>query len=157
VTPQRTRSVVPSDSGISGERKPLTPEVEPILRGEGEQDTGTESRAPEAPHFPTPELPDSGSSGDPKWRTLERKEARLRKDQLSDLADLRRYLSARRRDRSEIITDNTLIRVAVDLLLRGHAHRLRGDTEEDLLRSVLPKRRGVQSREEAGQESAGRE
>ncbi len=89
--------------------------------------------------------------------TLERKEARLRVDQLSDLAELRRHVNARRRDRSEIITDNTLIRVAVDLLLRGHAHRLRGDTEEDLLHSVLPKRRGTQTQEEAGQEGAGRD
>ncbi|MET9016912.1 hypothetical protein ABZX74_39550 [Streptomyces olivaceoviridis] len=95
--------------------------------------------------------------GDPKWVTLERKEARLRADQLSDLADLRRHVNARRQDRSEIITDNTLIRVAVDLLLRGHAHRLRGDTEEDLLHSVLPKRPGVQSQEEVGQEAAGAE
>ncbi|MDX2692168.1 hypothetical protein [Streptomyces ipomoeae] len=94
-------------------------------------------------------------SDDPKWQTLERKEARLRKDQLTDLADLRRYLSSRRRDRSEIITDNTLIRVAVDLLLKGHAHRLHGDTEEDLLRSVLPRRRAVAvQQEEASSEMA---
>lgn len=93
---------------------------------------------------------------DPKWATLERKEARLRADQLSDLAELRRHVNSRRQDRSEIITDNTLIRVAVDLLLRGHAHRLRGDTEEDLLHSVLPKRRGAQAEEEAGQEAVGR-
>lgn len=100
---------------------------------------------------------DGDQGDDPKWATLERKEARLRADQLSDLADLRRHVNARRQDRSEIITDNTLIRVAVDLLLRGHAHRLRGDTEEDLLNSVLPKRRGAQAQEEAGQEAAGRE
>jgi hypothetical protein len=104
----------------------------------------------------TPAVPDSGSSGDPKWRTLERKEARLRRDQLADLADLRRHLSAHRRDRSEIITDNTLIRIAVDLLLREHAHRLRGDTEEDLLRSVLPRRRGARSQEESGQRAVER-
>ncbi|MCT9141728.1 hypothetical protein [Streptomyces violarus] len=146
MTPQRERSIVPSNSGIGGERKPLRPEVEPILRGEGEQDAGTESRTPEVPDSRTPEVPDSG---DPKWRTLERKEARLRKDQLSDLADLRRYLGARRRDRSEIITDNTLIRVAVDLLLKGHAHRLHGDTEEALLQSVLPRRRAAAQQEEA--------
>ncbi|MEU5483476.1 hypothetical protein [Streptomyces mirabilis] len=91
-------------------------------------------------------------SGDPKWTTLERKEARLRADQLSALADLRRHLGAHRRDRSEIITDNTLIRVAVDLLLQGHAHRLHGDTEEDLLASVLPRRRAVAPAEESGSE-----
>lgn len=93
-------------------------------------------------------------SGDPKWTTLERKEARLRADQLSDLADLRRHLSAHRRDRSEIITDNTLIRVAVDLLLKGHARRLHGDTEEALLHSVLPRRRAAAQQEEASSEMA---
>jgi hypothetical protein len=93
-------------------------------------------------------------SDDPKWATLERKEARLRADQLSGLADLRRYVSSRRRDRSEIITDNTLIRVAVDLLLKGHAHRLHGDTEEDLLRSVLPRRRGAVQQVEASEETS---
>ncbi|WP_328418534.1 hypothetical protein OG542_40270 (plasmid) [Streptomyces violaceus] len=149
MTPQRERSIVPSNSGIGGERKPLRPEVEPILRGEEEQDAGTESRTPEVPDSRTPEVPDSRSSGDPKWTMLERKEARLRADQLSDLADLRRHVSARRRDRSEIITDNTLIRVAVDLLLKGHAHRLHGDTEEALLQSVLPRRRAAAQQEEA--------
>ncbi|OEJ20852.1 hypothetical protein AR457_41730 (plasmid) [Streptomyces agglomeratus] len=80
---------------------------------------------------------------------MERKEARLRSDQLTDLAELRRQVSGHRRDRSEIITDNTLIRVAVDLLLQGHAHRLHGDTEEALLQSVLPRRRGAAQQEEA--------
>ncbi|MEW1551331.1 hypothetical protein [Streptomyces tsukubensis] len=82
--------------------------------------------------------------GDPKWLTLERKEVRFRADQLTELADLRRQVNARRRDRSEIITDNTLVRVAVDLLLKRYAERLRGDTEEDLLRSVMPRRRDAQ-------------
>ncbi|MBC2869810.1 hypothetical protein H1R13_34125 [Streptomyces mexicanus] len=79
---------------------------------------------------------------------MERKEARLRADQVADLAALRRHVSARRRNRSEIITDNTLIRVAVDLLM-AHAHRLRGDTEEDLRRSVLPRSKGQTASTEA--------
>jgi hypothetical protein len=148
VTPPRTRSVVPGTSEIGGGRTPLTPEVEPILGGEGEQDAGTESRTPEVPDSGTPELPEPQSSGDPKWTTLERKEARLRIDQLTDLTTLRKHVSAHRRDRSEIITDNTLIRVAVDLLM-AHAHRLHGDTEEDLLNSVLPRRRATATREGA--------
>ncbi|MEH0589845.1 hypothetical protein QA942_39770 [Streptomyces sp. B21-106] len=135
----RTRSVVSSDSGIGAGRKPLTPTVEPIL-GEGEQAAEPGAAA----------APEQHRSGDPKWATLERKEARLRSDQLTDLAELRRHLSAHRRDRSEIITDNTLIRIAVDLLLQGHAHRLHGDTEEALLASVLPRRRAVAAVEEPG-------
>ncbi|MGW3154538.1 hypothetical protein [Streptomyces sp. NPDC001089] len=138
MTPQKTRSVVSGDSGVGG-RTPLTPTVEPIL-GEEEQSEGPEAAASPEPH----------RSGDAKWTTLERKEARLRADQLTDLAELRRQLGSRRRDRSEIITDNTLIRVAVDLLLQGHVHRLHGDTEEELLASVLPRRRAAAEPERAG-------
>lgn len=149
MTPARKRSTVSPDSQINPERQPLKPEVEPILgSSEGGQVAGGQSQTPEVPDSPTPEVPDSYSSGDPKWTTLERKEARLRADQLTDLADLRRHVNAQRRDRSEIITDNTLIRVAVDLLLE-HSHRLRGDTEEDLRRSVLPRRRSAAAQEEA--------
>lgn len=138
MTPPRTRSVVSSDSGIGAGRTPLTPAVEPIL-GAGEQGAEPGTAAGVEPN----------RSGDPKWATLERKEARLRADQLTDLAELRRHVSAHRRDRSEIITDNTLIRIAVDLLLQGHAHRLHGDTEEALLHSVLPRRRAAAPPEEA--------
>ncbi|MET8855512.1 hypothetical protein [Streptomyces sp. NPDC004579] len=106
--------------------------TEPVL-GEGGQGAGAG----------TIRSPESNRSGEPKWTTLERKEARLRADQLADLADLRRHLGAQRLDRSEIITDNTLIRIAVDLLLLEHAQRLRGDTEEALLASVLPRRRAA--------------
>lgn len=130
MTPQRTRAVVSSDSGMGVGRTPLTPAVEPIL-GQGEHGAEPGAAGPSEAH----------RSGDPKWATLERKEARLRSDQLTDLAELRRHLGARRRDRSEIITDNTLIRVAVDLLLQAYAHRLHGDTEEALRASVLPRRR----------------
>jgi hypothetical protein len=67
---------------------------------------------------------------------LLRKEARLRVDQVDELASLRRQLMRRRVNRgAEVITDNTLIRVAVDLLL-ARARELRGDTEGEL-RSAL--------------------
>ncbi|MEU8437481.1 hypothetical protein AB0F18_32195 [Streptomyces sp. NPDC029216] len=59
----------------------------------------------------------------------------MRRDQLRALAALRRRVAHSRKERAEIITDNTLIRVAVDLLLR-HADKLSGDTEEQLLKSV---------------------
>ncbi|TDD64795.1 hypothetical protein E1262_27130 [Jiangella aurantiaca] len=72
---------------------------------------------------------------------MERKEARLREDQVAELNRLARQLArAARRARptgapGERITDNTLIRVAVDLLL-GKAEQLRGTTEDELRRSV---------------------
>ena len=71
----------------------------------------------------------------PKWQRLERKELRLRADQLDELARLRRVLNRQRRGEGERITENTLIRVAVDMLL-GRADRLRGTTEDELRKSV---------------------
>jgi len=71
----------------------------------------------------------------PKWQRLERKELRLRADQLDELARLRRVLNRQRGGEGERITENTLIRVAVDMLL-GQADRLRGITEDELRKSV---------------------
>jgi hypothetical protein len=71
----------------------------------------------------------------PKWQRLERKELRLRADQLDELARLRRTLNRQRGGEGERITENTLIRVAVDLLLK-QADALRGSTEDELRNSV---------------------
>jgi hypothetical protein len=71
----------------------------------------------------------------PKWQRLERKELRLRADQLDELARLRRTLNRQRGGEGERITENTLIRVAVDMLL-GRAGKLRGTTEDELRNSV---------------------
>ena len=71
----------------------------------------------------------------PKWQRLERKELRLRADQLDELARIRRTLNRQRGGEGERITENTLIRVAVDMLL-GRADRLRGITEDELRKSV---------------------
>jgi hypothetical protein len=72
----------------------------------------------------------------PKWQRLERKELRLRADQLDELARLRRALNRRRGGEGERITENTLIRVAVDLLLK-QAGALQGSTEDELRNSVI--------------------
>jgi len=71
----------------------------------------------------------------PKWQRLERKELRLRADQLDELARIRRALNRQRGGEGERITENTLIRVAVDMLL-GRAGKLRGATEDELRKSV---------------------
>jgi len=71
----------------------------------------------------------------PKWQRLERKELRLRADQLDELARIRRTLNRQRGGEGERITENTLIRVAVDMLL-GRAGKLRGTTENELRKSV---------------------
>lgn len=85
------------------------------------------------------EVTESGSAEIPKWRRLQRKEARLREDQISELARLRRRLSRQRNQRFEPLTDNTLIRVAVDLLLE-RADELSGDSEDQLRESLLGQR-----------------
>lgn len=80
--------------------------------------------------------PDRDASDlEPRWQQFMRKEARLRGDQLSQLAGLRRRLSRARHRRDETITDNTLIRIAVDLLML-RADDLKGDTEAELRQSV---------------------
>ena len=71
----------------------------------------------------------------PRYLQLERKELRVRLDQADDLARLTRRLNRVRRGAGERITDNTLIRVAIDLLLQ-HSDRLAGSTEEELRKSV---------------------
>lgn len=66
---------------------------------------------------------------------LQRKEARLTDDQANQLSIETRRLNKIRAGAGERITDNTLIRVAVDLLLSRSAE-LRGITENELRKSV---------------------
>ncbi|GAA4890754.1 hypothetical protein [Saccharopolyspora cebuensis] len=73
----------------------------------------------------------------PKYLEMERMEARLRPGQVDALTQLKRNVAAQRANRSERITENTLLRLAVDLLL-AHRHQLRGDTEDELRQSILP-------------------
>lgn len=73
----------------------------------------------------------------PRYLELDRKELRIRGDQADDLTTLTRQLNRARKSEGERITDNTLIRVAIDLLMRDRK-RIQGATEAELLRSVLP-------------------
>jgi len=70
-----------------------------------------------------------------KFARLTRKDARVRADQDAALAALAKSLMRRRPVKAERITENTLIRVAIDLLL-AHADQLRGSTEDELRQSV---------------------
>lgn len=72
----------------------------------------------------------------PRYQTFERMDARLRPEQLSELTALRKRVAANRTNKTERITDNTLLRLAVDLLLR-HADDIHGDTEADMRRALL--------------------
>lgn len=71
----------------------------------------------------------------PKYLQLERKEVRLRLDQLDTLTGLVRRLNRTRKGKGERLTENTLIRVAIDLLVEN-ADRLQGTTEDELLASL---------------------
>jgi hypothetical protein len=71
----------------------------------------------------------------PRYRQMERMDARIRPDQSSALSDLRKRVARNRRDKSERITESTLVRIAVDLLLEV-AGDLTGDTETALRESV---------------------
>jgi hypothetical protein len=74
----------------------------------------------------------------PRYLRLTRKEVRFREDQLDALDRVVRRLVRARRGGSERITENTLVRVAVDLLLE-RADALSGGTEAELLRSLRGK------------------
>ena len=66
---------------------------------------------------------------------LERKETRLRQEQLDGLEALTKRVKRSKSTGGERITDNTLIRVAVDLLL-SQADQIQGSTETELRKSV---------------------
>jgi hypothetical protein len=75
----------------------------------------------------------SGSSNLPKYLTLERKEVRLSLEDLDELTAMARRLNRARKGEGERITENTLIRVAVALLVK-FKENIRGTTEDELLK-----------------------
>ncbi|MGW3491543.1 chromosome segregation ATPase [Streptomyces sp. NRRL F-5630] len=77
----------------------------------------------------TPRQKAAQSEDRPKW-------VPLREDQHAELNSLARELMLARSRKSERITENTVIRVAVDLLLR-HPEFLGGDTEDELRTTAL--------------------
>lgn len=75
----------------------------------------------------------------PLYMRLTRKEVRFRDDQLEALDRVARRLArARRGTGGERITENTLVRVAVDLLLE-RAEAITGGTEAEILRALRRK------------------
>jgi len=77
----------------------------------------------------------ASSPGLPKYLRLERKELLIWPEQITNLSILARVLNRNRRGAGERITTNTLIRVAVSLLL-SRSQDLAGTTEEELRRSL---------------------
>jgi hypothetical protein len=122
VTEQQTNKVTDLQTSVT--TKPVTPP---------ESSSETEERVTEQQ---TNKITDLQSLELPKYLKLERKEARLRQDQIDALTDLTRKLNRTKRVKGgERLTDNTLIRVAVDLLL-SKASELQGTTEDELRNSL---------------------
>ena len=97
--------------------------------GSGGEDTAREQSRDEAATSGVPPRV-------PKYLALERKEARLRGDQVDSLASLARRVNRQKLSRGgERITENTLIRVAVDWLLSQKDY-VGGSTEEEIRRGL---------------------
>jgi hypothetical protein len=120
-------------AGATRHRRTGHPQSAPCPRGSAEEGHGeAEATAHAEPDFQSP--------GGPKYLRLVRRETRLHPHQVDQLTQLSRALNeARRRGQrsgtGERITDNTLVRLAVDLLLT-HPERLHGTTEDELRASL---------------------
>jgi len=101
---------------------------------------------PGIPPAPTPLRPDQPTRVRPaqqpivdsprmRYDEYERKETRLRDDQYGRLTAASRRLNKHRKGRGERITENTLIRVAIDLLL-DREDQIQGMSEAELRNSV---------------------
>lgn len=91
-------------------------------------------------HSVTTKVTDSVTPVVPKYLQLQRREARIHIDQADALTMVARRLNAERRMPNgstvgERITDNTLIRVAIDMLLQ-HENEIRGVSEEEIARGL---------------------
>lgn len=105
--------------------------VRPAAREQSRDEAATPAAAASPGVQPTPRVPRV-----PKYLALERKEARLRGDQVDSLASLARRVNRRKPSRGgERITENTLIRVAVDWLL-SQEDNVGGSTEEEIRRGL---------------------
>ncbi|RTI15769.1 ATPase [Thermus scotoductus] len=97
-------------------RKRLAELVREEAGGLQEAPAPREERPGEAP----PPGEGQGERPLPPYLTYVRKECRLRPDQLDALTALARRLNRERRGKGERITENTLIRWAVDMLLENY-------------------------------------
>ena len=103
---------------------------------ENQPGSGGEATVPSAAREQSRDVAVTPAPRVPKYLALERKEARLRGDQVDSLASLARRVNRQKSSRGgERITENTLIRVAVDWLLSQKAY-VKGSTEEEIRRSL---------------------
>jgi hypothetical protein len=77
----------------------------------------TAAAKPTPPKAKKPAAKPAPAGGEPLYLTLERKETRLRGDQYAELTAHARRLNKAKGVGGERITENTLIRIAIDLLV----------------------------------------
>lgn len=115
-----------------------------LLESPAETDTtqdpaATEPAAPaptaEAPASEVTKVEEKPAAASPRFEDFLRKEARFTEDQLDALSKHARRLQRMRTAPGERITDNTLIRVAVDLLMT-RVDELQGSNENELRASL---------------------
>jgi hypothetical protein len=94
-----------------------------------------DTQAPAKPVVQATPAPSPSDADIPKWLTFEPKPTRQRRDQLNWIEAKRKELNALRGRAGERLTDNTLIRVAIDLLI-VNGERLQGATEAELRASL---------------------
>ena len=114
---------VPSTAPVQGE----------AAGGAGHLGTAEGEKERESPAVATTESETTGPivSRHTHYTELVRKELRLHADQADELTVLASKVQRARKEKGERITDNTLIRVAVDLLLQRQKELI-GSTEDEL-------------------------
>ena len=110
---------------------PAKPTTEP----ESGEATPWPTVTPSAPKSTTPAKRARVAGKSQRYDELERKETRIRGDQYEALTRIQRALNKARGGEGERITENTLIRVAIDLLLAGE-NSISGRTEAEIRNSV---------------------
>lgn len=111
---------------------PLKVGAEVSSPSEGKTRTPRKSQSARAKAAPTP----APVTSEPLYLRLVRKETRLREEQYETLTEYARKLNrAKAPGTGERITENTLIRVAIDLLL-PHLGEMSGNDEAQLRESV---------------------
>ena len=113
------------------EQKPAEAKVDQAAAGRGHAATITAAGVGESAETPAT----APVGGVPRYLRLMRKEARISQAQANQLSSTVRSLNQARRGEGERITDNTLIRVAIGLLLE-RLDDLQGATEAELFQSL---------------------
>lgn len=108
-------------------RKKQAPQTTPAVKPAATKRAPAREAEPDAP----------AASDRARWTQLQRKEFRMHNVQADSLATLTRKVNRMSpRDPEERVTDNTLIRVGLALLLELHKDDLRGKNERELRESV---------------------